>query len=298
MINADELQLQSHRFFAEERLTASVLNESADAERHRRWLHNKLLHGFGISFGLEVARARGDTAVVVGLGHAIDAEGRDLVVGTQAEVQVPAISTGVFDLVCEWSNAQRETSVSSCGSTGETLRREMPLLRFVEADQGTSGVVLARAEIANCKLAKLTFDTRRALNSAPVPYVDAGHYFPQSSEWTELTASAANVVVGLRLTVNTQSAGFFGIVSYTPRVMGPRWKSSWDLVLCLDTFVIEAKADSFVMGVIVLADDVKVAAGFTPVKLADFSLRTGVAAKDIPKELGWTVAWMGVEGTQ
>ena len=84
MTNADQLQLQSHRFFAEERLTASVLNQSADAERQRRWLHNRLLHGYGISFGLEVTRSSGDTSVTVRKGHAIDSNGRDLVIDRPA----------------------------------------------------------------------------------------------------------------------------------------------------------------------------------------------------------------------
>ena len=68
-------------------------------------------------------------------------------------------------------------------------------------------------------------------------------------------------------------------------------------MLCLDTFVIEAHPKSFEMGVLILADDVK-AAAFTPVTLLAFTQKTGAAAKDIPSQLGWTIAWMGVEGTQ
>jgi hypothetical protein len=292
----DALQLRSHRFFADERLTAQVLNESADAERERRWLHNRLLHGYGISFGLQVVRGAGDTSVVVGRGHALDANGRDLVVDAQRELQVPPVPRGSFDLVCEWSDSTRETSTSSCGATGETLRREVPEINFVAT--GTQrGVVLATVTITGCKLASLVFDSRRQLVAAPVPYVDAGRYFPRPGDWKELAVSAPLVPVGLRITVDTSKAGFFGNVSYSARVMGARWKQGWEHVLCLDAFVIEARPTSFDMGLVILADAV-LTTGFDPVSLTDFIKKVNISAPGIPDALGWTVAWMGVEGTQ
>lgn len=294
----DALRLRSHRFFPDERLTAEVLNASADAERERRWLHNRLLHGHGISFGLEVERGDGDTSVVVGRGHAIDLEGRDLVVDQPQSVQVPPVPSGDYDLVCEWSDETRETSTSSCGATGETIRREIPQLKFVVPGSSGSGVVLATITVQGCKLSALVFDARRLLVSTPVPYVDGGRYFPRLGDWSLLTVQGK--VVGLRITVTTVSANFFGTVSYSARVMGSRWKQqapAWQHVLCLDEYVIDSGPKSFELGVVILADDV-MSTTFTPVSLEAFAQKENVGIAGIPDQLGWTVAWMGVEGTQ
>lgn len=295
-VNDDSLRLRSHRFFPDERLTAEVLNESADAERERRWLHNRLLHGYGISFGLEVELGDGDTSVVVGRGHAIDLEGHDLVVDQPQPVQVPPVPSGDFDLVCEWSDETRETSTSSCGATGETVRREIPRLQFVVPGSSGAAVVLGTITVKSCKLTALVFDARRPLVSAPVPYVDGGRYFPRPGDWSVLTVQGKPV--GLRITVTTVSANFFGDVSYSARVMGNRWKNAaWNHVLCLDEYVIQSGPKSFEMGVVILADDV-MSTTFTPVSLEAFAQKESVGVASIPNQLGWTVAWMGVEGTQ
>ena len=297
----DALRLRSHRFFPDERLTAEVLNASADAERERRWLHNRLLHGYGISFGLEVERGDGDTYVVIGRGHAIDLEGRDLVVDQPQSVQVPPVPSGDFDLVCEWSDETVETSTSSCGASGETVRHEIPRLQFVVPGSSGAAVVLGTITVTGCKLTALVFDARRPLVSTPVPYVDGGRHFPRPGDWSLLTVQGK--VVGLQIEVPTVSANFFGTVSYSARVMGNRWKEAnppdpaWDHVLCLDEYVIRSGPKSFELGVVILADDV-MSTTFTPVSLEAFAQQENVGAASIPDQLGWTVAWMGVEGTQ
>ncbi|MFC7724180.1 hypothetical protein ACFQW6_03615 [Nocardioides sp. GCM10028917] len=296
----DALRLRSHRFFPDERVTAEVLNASADAERERRWLHNKLLHGYGISFGLEVERGDRDTSVLIGRGHAIDLDGRDLVVDQAQSVQVPPVPSGEFDLVCEWSDDTRETSTSSCGASGETVRREIPRLKFVLPGSSGAAVVLATITVSGCKLSALVFDARRPLVSTPVPYVDGGRFFPRPGDWSVLTLQGK--AVGLRIEIPTVSANFFGTVSYSARVMGNRWKGqgqtpAWKHVLCLDEYVIRSGPKSFELGVVILADDMT-SPPFTPVSLESFAVNESVGVAAIPDTLGWTVAWMGVEGTQ
>jgi len=299
-VDNDALRLRSHRFFPDERLTAEVLNASAEAERERRWLHNKLLHGYGISFGLEVERGDGDTSVLVGRGHAIDLEGHDLVVDQAQSVQVPPVPSGEFDLVCEWSDDTRETSSSSCGASGETVRREIPRLKFVVPGSSGAAVVLATITVSGCKLTALVFDARRLLVSTPVPYVDGGRFFPRPGDWSVLTVQGK--AVGLRIEIPTVSANFFGTVSYSARVMGNRWKNldqtpAWKHVLCLDEYVIKSGPKSFELGVVILADDVT-SSTFTPVSLESFAVKESIGVVAIPDKLGWTVAWMGGEGTQ
>jgi hypothetical protein len=278
-------------------LTADVLNASADAERERRWLHNRLLHGYGISFGLDVERDDGDTSVVVGRGHAIDLEGRDLVVDQPQSVQVPPVPSGDFDLVCEWSDDKAETTTSSCGAAGETVRHEIPRLRFVVPGSSGAAVVLGTITVTGCKLKTLVFDARRPLVSAPVPYVDGGRYFPRPGDWSLLTVQGK--AVGLQIEVTTVAANFFGTVSYSARVMGNRWNSNanWKHVLCLDEYVIQGGPKSFQLGVVILADHVE-RTPFAPVSLEAFAQEEKVLVASIPDQLGWTVAWMGVEGTQ
>lgn len=289
--------LRSLRAFPGQRLTAGVLNDSADAERERRWLHNRLLHGFGITFGFEVSRGAGDTTVVVGPGHAIDAEGRDLVLDHAQEIQVPPVATGTFNLVCSWSDSLRESSTGPCGAVGESMRHEIPDVAFQVGPPG-SGVVLATATVEGCKLADLGFGSRKQLDTTPVPYVNGGRYPPPSGDWSELRLSAAGPVVGLQVEVDTSAAGFFGNVSYTARVVGPRFKDGWVHVLCLDEFVISAGPTSFELGVVILADSVTVAGGFDPVSLAAFTAAVQRAPTDLPGLLGWSVSWLGVEGTR
>ena len=288
--------LRSLRSFPGQRLTAGMLNDSADAERERRWLHNRLLHGFGITFGFEVTRGQGDATVIVGPGHAIDTEGRDLVLDHTLEIQVPPVAKGTFNLVCSWSDSLRETSTGPCAVVGESMRHEIPDVSFLTGPAGT-GVVLATITVEDCKLADLGFGSRKQLDTAPVPYVNGGRYVPPARDWTELRLSAGGPVVGLRVTVDTSPAGFFGNVAYTARVMGPRFNAGWVHVLCLDEFVITDTARSFELGVVILAD-ASTNVGFDPVSLAAFTTKVQRAPTDLPGLLGWSVSWLGVEGTR
>jgi hypothetical protein len=289
--------LRSLRAYPGQRLTAGVLNDSADAERERRWLHNRLLHGFGITFGFEVSRGAGDTTVVVGPGHAIDAEGRDLVLDHGLEIQVPPVAAGVFTLVCRWSDTVRETSTGPCGAVGESLRHEVPDVSF-QPGPVAGGVVLATATVEGCMLADLGFGNRKQLDSAPVPYVNGGRHRPPAGDWSELRLSTSGPVVGLQVEVDTSPAGFFGNVSYTARVMGPRFRDGWVHVLCLDEFVISGAATSFRLGVVILADAVTTAGGFDPVSLGAFTAAVQRAPTDLPELLGWSVSWLGTEGSR
>ena len=209
-------------------------------------------------------------------------------------MQVPPVSTGEFDLACEWSDSTRESAVGPCGATGETVAFEIPTVRFIKKGDPTTGVNLATITVDVCKISSCTLDKRRALVAAPKPYVDGGQFAPDAADWSELMAATS--IIGLQVKVDTSAAGFFGSVAYTARIVGARWKTTWDEVLCLDSYVIEERSDSFVLGVIILADAVT-KSPFTPLTLTEFVTKRGFPVKQIPVELGWSIAWMGVEGT-
>ena len=78
-------------FFDGQRLTAADLTAVQDYQRELRWLHNRSLHTWGIAFGLEVIAKRGDRAVTVQMGYALDCLGRDLILITPLNLPIPPV---------------------------------------------------------------------------------------------------------------------------------------------------------------------------------------------------------------
>lgn len=73
-------------------LTAEDLNAEQEYQRQKQWLHNRLLHGYGLVAGLEVMvqdDANGGAQVVVAPGYALDGWGRELIVPTQITLHLP-----------------------------------------------------------------------------------------------------------------------------------------------------------------------------------------------------------------
>ncbi|MDQ1486203.1 MAG: hypothetical protein QOJ62_1896 [Actinomycetota bacterium] len=74
-------------FFDGQLLSADDFRTDQDYHRRMRYLHNRLLHGWGIVEGYEVEDAAG--GVVVGSGVAIDPLGRELVLPEPARIDLP-----------------------------------------------------------------------------------------------------------------------------------------------------------------------------------------------------------------
>jgi len=74
-------------FFAGQNLTADDLHADQDYHRRMRYLHNRLLHGWGIVDGYHVEDDGG--AVLVGPGLAIDSFGRELVQPEDVRIDLP-----------------------------------------------------------------------------------------------------------------------------------------------------------------------------------------------------------------
>ena len=63
--------------------------------------------------------------------------------------------------------------------------------------------------------------------------------------------------------------------------------------------MITAGPTSFELGVVILADAVdQPSGGFDPVSLAAFTAAVQRVPTDLPDLLGWSVSWLGVEGTR
>ena len=110
----------------------------------RRFLHNRMLHGFGIAVGFSVdSEVSGSTAtVVIGPGLALDQHGREI--GLDAPVALPLGEPG-----CPWyvigECAEREVDgVASAAGTFASRIEEGASFRLSHEADTDGGVVLAR----------------------------------------------------------------------------------------------------------------------------------------------------------
>src|SRR5205814_6790670 len=86
--------LERIRFFDGQLLAAEDLIALDDSNRQLRWLHNRALHNWGIGVGFDVQGNRGDTAVTVQPGFAIDAIGREVILLETRKAAIPAVPGG------------------------------------------------------------------------------------------------------------------------------------------------------------------------------------------------------------
>ncbi len=71
------------RYFDGQLLTANDFRAEQNYHREKRWLHNRMLHGYGIVSGLDVSAQEnesGDAQLLVAPGYALDGYGRELIV--------------------------------------------------------------------------------------------------------------------------------------------------------------------------------------------------------------------------
>ena len=308
-------------------LTASGLNQNLSNEWERRWTHNRALHGTGIVTGLTVIGEPGTPTVIVEPGHAIDPEGRELILIEPAVLQVPPVPGAVHDdgtvtpervvLVCRWDETPPELiTTGPCSAQGVAGYLETPRLEFIaESDypQHASDVVaLATIGIASCVIYDLDFARRRVLGERPLPYVDAGVYTPATDQWEPILSSGSSpTIYGLRTIVDTSVGGFATTPTYQIRLAGERWGEVDDDGTDIPfMFWVPAPniiaADSTSIEVEVLIPTVQSPEFFPEagiinwMTLQRFVNRIGgesVLLELVVDQLRWAITWVGVEGT-
>lgn len=86
------VQLKRPNYVDVSRLSADDFRAEQDYQREKQWLHNRMLHGYGVVVGLEVGldeEKNGSTKVTVAPGYALDGWGREIVVTEPLTVFLP-----------------------------------------------------------------------------------------------------------------------------------------------------------------------------------------------------------------
>jgi hypothetical protein len=315
-MTTDLPRLDTPNYFTGRRLTARTLNHDFAAERERRWFHNRALHGTGISSGLTVTGEIGGAVVEVEPGHAIDPEGRDLILTERRILQVPArsgttdtdgtITPDRYVLVCRWSDDPPAIGATGpCRADGVAGWSEAPVLEFVAEDE-VRGVALATVDVFACALHALGLGRRRVLGERKLPHVDGGRVLASMMEWRILaTEDDPAVIFGLEATVDTSVAGFGAVPSYQARVSGLRSATLpngtsyrfWTA----DAYVTDQGSSTLTFQVLV--PTVHVIEGSATVErslqefLDDHGMDEGDLIALVGDTLGWGVTWIGVEGS-
>jgi hypothetical protein len=295
-------ELERIQFFTGQRLTATDLTELQRANRELRWLHNRSLHGWGIGIGFGVTGERGETAVAVAPGYAIDCRGREIILTDPITLPVPAVaagdagSAGDYFLTATYKDdasqdvAERRPGV--CLPAGTVRLTEGPQVAWMKPEDIDEGIniILAKASILNCQLdAPLSLDVRRPARPSQQPYIAAGQVQPLPDQWT--LVNVAGVPMSLRATVDTSAARFAVTPTYFAHIIGPRFVTSVDGVQAVAigyTAVTDVAPDHFTCEIYLISRD----AATTGVKL----LSATEVKTHLGKDLHWTIAWMGVEG--
>ncbi|MGW6194764.1 hypothetical protein ACWF0M_01325 [Kribbella sp. NPDC055110] len=219
-------------FFAGQLLTADDLNVAQAVDTEMRWLHHRILHGWGIASGLVVTGRHGEVAVDLGAGYALDLAGRELVVDEPVQVPVPPVANGPdgrplpFALVVRWRDDEEAVVVDRagpCGAEGAVLRSDAPIIAWIEPEAIRQGidVVLAEILVQGCRLSAPPDPTvRRQLRPPPTPYIACGAT-PAHAGWFVRSADDGRPWA-VCTDVDTSEAGFGDVPAYLARLVGTR----------------------------------------------------------------------------
>lgn len=134
-------------------LSESDFEVEQEYHRQMRYLHNRLLHGYGTVAGLDVAVD--GTNVHVSPGFAIDALGREIIVTEQMSLHLDPPGRDrpwIRDLSIEWREIPEDPAPSLDGTVTFSRWIEEPELSLVLPDSATSEKLI---------LARLTWKRRR-----------------------------------------------------------------------------------------------------------------------------------------
>jgi hypothetical protein len=293
-------------------LTADDLTATQDVDTGLRRLHHRMLHGWGIAFGLAVTGRRGQAQVEVGAGYALDGRGTELVLPHPVPMPVPPVAGGPdggprhFTLVLRWTEDEDAFTVDrpgACGTEGAVRRSDAPTLSWVDPGEVRVGldIVLAEVRVQSCRLVDPPGPTlRRLLNPPPTPYTATGRTPAGDTDWN-VVADQGEAPWALQVTVDTSEAGFGDTPTYLARVAGPRLVeaglTAFGQPFLLDGPAhIEAPEPGRFQLLVPLVPRVWTAGDPDPIRVNPAHVVGGDVLYDlVAHQLRWTVEWVGVQ---
>lgn len=283
-------------YFSGELLTADDLTASDGNQQALRWLHNRTLHHWGIGTGLDVHGNRGDTQVLVSPGYAIDSLGREIILSSPFAQPIPAVGTvcggpgAMFYLVANYVDDANQTTeeqrdAPACGTGGAVRLSNDPAILWKTPDRLNVGidVILALIAVRNCVLDQApSLTVRRYASDAQNVSLRAGSVRAFDLAWKVWQVGGINT--GFTAAIDTSPAKFASIPTYYVHIVGNRSNGN---VLVVDFISI---ANPTAIGFTL---QVALPAGTGSVNPA--SVTNAVTGPKLFSDLGWTVAWMGVE---
>lgn len=346
--------IERFQFFNGQRLFASDLQGADDFNREMRWLHNRSLHQPGIGSGYAVLGRKGDREVMIGAGYALDAQGREIVLTNTISQQVPPVAGDDaggpvwYDLAVSYpddaSLEETEMREGICVQRGVVRRREVPVFCWIRLDANRQPIdarlkrdvrtgmriILARAEVLNCKLNRdLSIAERRSALPPRLPYIVCGEETPTAwdifilepdmtvvpgAQSTSGRLGAFVSPVGITAKVDTSAAAFQVTPCYTARFNGPRVMSIDDgesrTTFASDAMISIRKEEptSFEIDLLLVVQPlVSFASAGASSGISIFFSSGGTPGVPSPSDPAfraeflklfenWHVVWMGVEG--
>lgn len=304
-------------FFAGQQLRAADLGALTSYHRELSWLHNRSLHNWGLATGYSVTGRTGESQVVVGAGFALDGQGHELILTDEQVLPVPAVAgdakgePATYFLTVSWlddEDIDAEVRAGICGTSGAVRRPETVNLRWQDPNDRLPGsafrpgldVVLASVAVQRCRLASdVSGAERRNAMPEELPYVFSGQTPPGGTVWRFWPDDKSRI--GVSTQVSTAEAGFGATPRYLAHVVGAR-----DVEFGIEggeRGVIEGYPDVAGAGAagfelrVILPLEGYAGQGDNTVRL---NPREVVHDDSFPQmltvQLGWHVAWVGVEG--
>ncbi len=286
-------ELERLQFYPGQLLTADDLTTLDSNNRRLRWLHNRSLHNWGIGSGFDVTGKRGDTSVTVHPGYAIDDLGREIILAEDIKQPIPAVSgPATYYLVAEYlgdsgQTTEEQRDATACYPGGSVRLTNDPAILWKTKAQLKTGtdVILAEVSIQNCVLSQSPSTApRRYATCGQSLYMKAAEVLAENVQWKVWTQSGANI--GFKAAIDTSAAKFQTTPVYQAHIIGSRTLASPALTVADFVSIANESSTGFTLQVALPSLSEKV----NPASLTDQT-----SGPPLLKQLGWRVAWMGIE---
>ncbi len=142
-------QMERLRYFDGKLLTAQDFQAEQDYQLQKRWLHNRMLHGFGVVDGLGVSVDHGPgAAVLVSPGLALDPHGREILVACPVRIDLGTRTGDVCFVTIEFTETATHPVPAANGGVEFSRVTEGYAVSIATEDPGantnTPQLILAR----------------------------------------------------------------------------------------------------------------------------------------------------------